>query len=130
VAGRAGSGREEFLAEAEDAAAQRVHDVVGQVDREAARAEHADHGVQIFQHGRGPGLDHLRGPGLADDHVDHAVEQFLFAGHVLVDRHRNAAAVNARDWHTVRGDPYLARLSFGVRRPRVTWRRSGPGSTS
>jgi NADPH:quinone reductase-like Zn-dependent oxidoreductase len=30
-----------------------------------------------------------------------------------------AASVNAADWHTVRGDPYLARLSFGLRRPRV-----------
>jgi NADPH:quinone reductase-like Zn-dependent oxidoreductase len=39
-------------------------------------------------------------------------------GHqVLVRVH--AAAVNARDWHTMRGDPYLARLSFGLRSPRV-----------
>jgi NADPH:quinone reductase-like Zn-dependent oxidoreductase len=30
-----------------------------------------------------------------------------------------AAAVNAYDWHMVRGDPYLARLSFGLRRPRA-----------
>lgn len=30
-----------------------------------------------------------------------------------------AAAVNARDWHTMRGDPYLARLAFGLRAPRV-----------
>jgi NADPH:quinone reductase-like Zn-dependent oxidoreductase len=36
---------------------------------------------------------------------------------VLVRVH--AAAVNARDWHTMRGDPYLARLSFGLRSPRV-----------
>ncbi|MEU4746388.1 alcohol dehydrogenase catalytic domain-containing protein, partial [Actinosynnema sp. NPDC023658] len=33
-----------------------------------------------------------------------------------------AATVNARDWHVMRGDPYLARLTPGVmgwRRPRV-----------
>jgi NADPH:quinone reductase-like Zn-dependent oxidoreductase len=30
-----------------------------------------------------------------------------------------AAAVNARDWHVMRGDPYLARLAFGPRRPKV-----------
>jgi NADPH:quinone reductase-like Zn-dependent oxidoreductase len=30
-----------------------------------------------------------------------------------------AAAVNARDWHAMRGDPYLARLSFGLRGPRT-----------
>jgi NADPH:quinone reductase-like Zn-dependent oxidoreductase len=35
---------------------------------------------------------------------------------VLIRVH--AAAVNARDWHTLRGDPYLARLSFGLRSPR------------
>src|SRR5689334_19456545 len=37
---------------------------------------------------------------------------------VLVRVH--AASVNARDWHLMRGDPYLARLSagMGVRRPR------------
>jgi NADPH:quinone reductase-like Zn-dependent oxidoreductase len=29
-----------------------------------------------------------------------------------------AAAINARDWHTMRGDPYLARLSFGLRTPK------------
>lgn len=28
-----------------------------------------------------------------------------------------ASSVNAYDWHAVRGDPYLARLSFGLRRP-------------
>ena len=39
------------------------------------------------------------------------------AGEVLV--RVQAAAVNARDWHTMRGDPYLARLAFGLRRPRV-----------
>jgi NADPH:quinone reductase-like Zn-dependent oxidoreductase len=34
---------------------------------------------------------------------------------VLVRVH--AASVNARDWHVMRGDPYLARLSFGLRTP-------------
>ncbi|GIJ24797.1 NAD(P)-dependent alcohol dehydrogenase [Micromonospora lutea] len=28
-----------------------------------------------------------------------------------------ASSINAYDWHAVRGDPYLARLSFGLRRP-------------
>jgi NADPH:quinone reductase-like Zn-dependent oxidoreductase len=36
---------------------------------------------------------------------------------VLVRVH--AAAVNALDWHHMRGDPYVARLSMGVRRPKV-----------
>ncbi|MCI0689685.1 MAG: NAD(P)-dependent alcohol dehydrogenase [Sporichthyaceae bacterium] len=36
---------------------------------------------------------------------------------VLVKVH--AAAVNAYDWHLMRGDPYLARLSFGLRRPKM-----------
>jgi NADPH:quinone reductase-like Zn-dependent oxidoreductase len=31
----------------------------------------------------------------------------------------HAAAINARDWHTMRGDPYLARLSFGLRAPKT-----------
>ena len=39
---------------------------------------------------------------------------------VLVRVH--AAAVNALDWHYMRGDPYLARLSMGLRRPKVTMR--------
>jgi NADPH:quinone reductase-like Zn-dependent oxidoreductase len=40
------------------------------------------------------------------------------AGEVLV--RVRAAAVNALDWHFVRGDPYLARLSLGgLRRPSV-----------
>src|SRR3954454_18569695 len=30
-----------------------------------------------------------------------------------------AAALNAYDWHFLRGDPYLARLSMGLRRPSV-----------
>ncbi len=29
-----------------------------------------------------------------------------------------AASVNAADWHLIRGEPYVARLSFGPRRPR------------
>src|SRR5262252_8504201 len=39
------------------------------------------------------------------------------AGEVLV--RVRAAAVNALDWHFVRGDPYLARLSLGLRRPSI-----------
>ncbi|MFE1289843.1 NAD(P)-dependent alcohol dehydrogenase [Streptomyces sp. NPDC058751] len=31
----------------------------------------------------------------------------------------HAASVNARDWHFVRGDPYLARLGLGVRGPKT-----------
>lgn len=31
-----------------------------------------------------------------------------------------AAAVNALDWHLLRGTPYAARLFFGLRRPRTT----------
>jgi NADPH:quinone reductase-like Zn-dependent oxidoreductase len=46
------------------------------------------------------------------------------AGEVLVEVH--AAAVNARDWHIMRGEPRLARLldptSFGRRGPRVPTR--------
>jgi NADPH:quinone reductase-like Zn-dependent oxidoreductase len=30
-----------------------------------------------------------------------------------------AAAVNAADWHIMRGDPYLARLALGLRRPKA-----------
>jgi NADPH:quinone reductase-like Zn-dependent oxidoreductase len=36
---------------------------------------------------------------------------------VLVRVH--AAAVNARDWHVMRGDPYLARLVLGFGAPKV-----------
>jgi NADPH:quinone reductase-like Zn-dependent oxidoreductase len=39
------------------------------------------------------------------------------AGEVLVRVH--AVSVNAYDWHLMRGDPYLARLSFGARRPKM-----------
>jgi NADPH:quinone reductase-like Zn-dependent oxidoreductase len=42
------------------------------------------------------------------------------SGQVLVRVH--AATVNARDWHMMRGDPYLARLSVGLRRPKSTIR--------
>ncbi|GLY80135.1 NAD(P)-dependent alcohol dehydrogenase [Actinoallomurus iriomotensis] len=38
-------------------------------------------------------------------------------GEVLV--RVRAAAVNAADWHVMRGDPYLARLSIGLTRPRA-----------
>ena len=30
-----------------------------------------------------------------------------------------ASSVNAADWHTMRGDPYVARFTFGLRRPRA-----------
>ncbi|MGW5187950.1 NAD(P)-dependent alcohol dehydrogenase [Kribbella sp. NPDC004138] len=60
------------------------------------------------------------------------------AGEVLVRVH--AASVNARDWHVLRGDPYIARPSadLGLRRPNVTIRGTdfagrveavGPGVT-
>ena len=39
------------------------------------------------------------------------------AGEVLVRVH--AASVNARDWHVMRGDPYVARLAFGLGAPKV-----------
>ena len=40
------------------------------------------------------------------------------AGHeVLIRVH--AAAVNAYDWHFMRGDPYLARLTMGFGGPKV-----------
>ncbi|MFV2017211.1 NAD(P)-dependent alcohol dehydrogenase [Micromonospora sp. LOL_023] len=38
-------------------------------------------------------------------------------GEVLV--RVQASSVNAYDWHIMRGDPYVARLSFGLRRPDV-----------
>jgi NADPH:quinone reductase-like Zn-dependent oxidoreductase len=41
-------------------------------------------------------------------------------GHVLV--RVRAASVNAADWHVMRGDPKLARLQLGVRRPRAAVR--------
>lgn len=33
-----------------------------------------------------------------------------------------ASSVNAYDWHAMRGDPYLSRLTFGLRRPRAAVR--------
>jgi NADPH:quinone reductase-like Zn-dependent oxidoreductase len=30
----------------------------------------------------------------------------------------DATSVNSADWHMIRGDPYIARLSFGLRRPK------------
>jgi NADPH:quinone reductase-like Zn-dependent oxidoreductase len=41
-------------------------------------------------------------------------------GHVLV--RVRAASVNAADWHVMRGDPKLARLQLGLRRPRAAVR--------
>ena len=110
-----------------DAAAQRVHHVVGEVDGESAGAEHLDHRVQVRQHDRrrhGPGLDDAARPrvsqerparrqdalpdralpvgvrrrriDLADDDVDHAVEQFVLVRDVLVQRHRDDAELLAR----------------------------------
>jgi NADPH:quinone reductase-like Zn-dependent oxidoreductase len=38
-------------------------------------------------------------------------------GHVLV--RVRAASVNAADWHVMRGDPKLARLQLGLRRPKA-----------
>jgi NADPH:quinone reductase-like Zn-dependent oxidoreductase len=40
----------------------------------------------------------------------------ITADDVLVEV--RAAALNAYDWHFLRGDPYLARLSFGLRAPK------------
>ncbi|MFI2352647.1 NAD(P)-dependent alcohol dehydrogenase [Streptomyces sp. NPDC019443] len=46
------------------------------------------------------------------------VDKPVVAGHeVLVRVH--AAAVNARDWHVMRGDPYMARLVLGFGRPKA-----------
>jgi NADPH:quinone reductase-like Zn-dependent oxidoreductase len=42
------------------------------------------------------------------------------AGQALV--RVRAAALNAYDWHFMRGDPYLARLTMGLRRPKVAVR--------
>jgi NADPH:quinone reductase-like Zn-dependent oxidoreductase len=47
-------------------------------------------------------------------HVDKPVPA---GNEVLVRVH--AAAINARDWHTMRGDPYVARLTFGLRSPKM-----------
>jgi len=32
-----------------------------------------------------------------------------------------AASVNPRDWHCMRGSPYIARLQFGLRKPKAPW---------
>ncbi|MEU8614876.1 NAD(P)-dependent alcohol dehydrogenase [Actinoplanes sp. NPDC048791] len=46
------------------------------------------------------------------------VDKPVPAGNEVLVRVR-AAAVNARDWHFMRGDPYLARAAFGLRAPKV-----------
>ncbi|MFF0062285.1 NAD(P)-dependent alcohol dehydrogenase [Streptomyces sp. NPDC005279] len=46
------------------------------------------------------------------------VDKPVAAGHEVLVRVR-AAAVNARDWHLMRGDPYLARLVLGFRGPKT-----------
>jgi NADPH:quinone reductase-like Zn-dependent oxidoreductase len=45
------------------------------------------------------------------------VDEPTLAGDEVLVRVR-ASSVNAADWHLVRGEPYIARLSFGPRRPR------------
>ena len=62
----------------------------------------------IICHGYGPPDDVLRftdieEPEVADDEV-------------LVRVH--AASVNPADWHLIRGTPYIARLTVGLRKPR------------
>jgi NADPH:quinone reductase-like Zn-dependent oxidoreductase len=32
-----------------------------------------------------------------------------------------AASVNPRDWHCMRGSPYIARMQFGLRKPKAPW---------
>jgi hypothetical protein len=45
------------------------------------------------------------------------IDEPVVAGdEVLVRVH--AASVNPADWHLVRGQPYIARLSYGMRKPR------------
>lgn len=46
------------------------------------------------------------------------VDRPAVADHEVLVRVR-AASLNARDWHVMRGDPYVARLSFGLRGPRT-----------
>src|ERR687892_2356352 len=48
-------------------------------------------------------LDDIAGPVVGEDDVLVRVQ---------------AASVNPADWHIIRGDPYLARLSFGLRGPK------------
>lgn len=40
------------------------------------------------------------------------------AGEILVSVH--AASANPLDWHIMRGEPFLARLEYGLRRPRIS----------
>lgn len=54
-------------------------------------------------------------------HLEEVPKPVPRTGEVLVRVH--AAALNALDWHMVRGKPYIARLSMGLRRPK----RSIPG---
>ncbi len=54
-------------------------------------------------------------------HLEEVPKPVPKAGEVLVRVH--AAALNALDWHMVRGKPYIARLSMGLRGPK----RSIPG---
>lgn len=54
-------------------------------------------------------------------HLEEVPKPAPKAGEVLVRVH--AAALNALDWHMVRGKPYIARLSMGLRGPK----RSIPG---
>jgi len=44
---------EQLLGETDHAAAQRVHHVVGQVDREAAVGQHPDHRIHVGHHRHG-----------------------------------------------------------------------------
>ncbi|MDQ0943795.1 NAD(P)-dependent alcohol dehydrogenase [Streptomyces sp. V1I1] len=46
------------------------------------------------------------------------VDKPVVAGHEVLIRVQ-AAAVNARDWHVMRGDPYMARLVLGFGRPKA-----------
>ena len=46
------------------------------------------------------------------------IDQPIAADNELLVR-VHAAAVNARDWHVMRGDPYVARLGLGFRGPKV-----------
>lgn len=41
-----------------------------------------------------------------------------------------AVSLNAYDWHHLRGDPYMARLAFGVHRPgRRSWGGTSRGGS-
>jgi NADPH:quinone reductase-like Zn-dependent oxidoreductase len=56
--------------------------------------------------------------GSADVLAFKEVDKPVPAGHEVLVRVQ-AASVNARDWHFLRGDPYLARMSMGLRAPKV-----------